>query len=146
MVPRHRKHDNQVRDPLDLVTGSRNFPHLQPPPNAARCLAMTVAIDGPAQVSNSYLSANISHPHQKIAIATHSSGYRIAHAARAINRICKSLGSLSMAHPLNPHSLSTRRIPQGAARKNPHPTFFKVIGHAVRVVFVGVGLVREHAA
>lgn len=87
MVPRHRKHDNQVRDPLDLVTGSRNFPHLQPPPNAARCLAITVAIEGPAQVSNSYLSANISHPHQKIAIATHSSGYNTAAAAMAINRI-----------------------------------------------------------
>lgn len=87
MVPRHRKHDNQVRDPLDLVTGSRNFPHLQPPPHAARCLALMVAIEGPAQVSNSYLSANISHPHQKIAIATHSSGYNTAAAAMAINRI-----------------------------------------------------------
>lgn len=65
MVPRHRKHDSQVRTPLDLVTGSRNFPHLQPPPHAARCLALMVAIDGPAQVSNSYLSANISTPLSK---------------------------------------------------------------------------------
>ena len=143
MVPRHRKHDTQLRDPLDLVTGSRSFPHLQPRPNAARCLAMTVAIDGPAQVSNSYLSANISHPNQKIAIATHSSGYRIAHAARA-NKI--SFKSSFMARSLNPHSLGASCMPQCAARKNPHPTFFKVIGHAVGVVFVGVGLVGKHAA
>ena len=87
MVPRHRKHDNQVREPLDLVTGSRNFPHLQPPPHAARCLALMVAMEGPKKVSTSYLSANISHPHQKIAIATNSSGYNTAAAARAINRI-----------------------------------------------------------
>jgi len=74
IVPRQRKHDNQVRDPLDLVTGSRNFPHPQPPPHAARCLALMVAIEGPAQVSNSYLSANISRPFQNKAIASHSSG------------------------------------------------------------------------
>jgi hypothetical protein len=84
-VPKHRKHDNQVRDPLDLLTGSRNFPHLQRPPKAACCLARIVAIEGPAQVSNSYLSANISKPFQKIAIANHSSGYKTAAAARAIN-------------------------------------------------------------
>lgn len=86
-MPKQRKHDNQVRDPLDLVTGSRSFPHLQPPPKAAFCLAMTVAIEGPAQVSNSYLSANISHPHQNKAIANHSSGYNTAAAAMAINKI-----------------------------------------------------------
>jgi hypothetical protein len=62
IVPKQRKHDNHERNPLDLLTGSRNLPHLQPPPNAARCLALMVAIEGPAQVSTSYLSANISHP------------------------------------------------------------------------------------